>query len=180
MKLSRSVTYAVRALLEMAQQDGDEPHRGNQLAVVGGMPPKFLQQILRTLVVRGILRSSRGPDGGYTFSRGIQDISLLEIIEAIDGPYASADSLIDETLPCPPELKKVVEDVTAATRTHLGAVKLGDLRAVDSAAAESGVPSSAAAPSAATLSAAAPSFAVHSGGASAGNAESVAAASAQS
>jgi Rrf2 family protein len=109
------------------------------------MPPKFLQQILRTLVVRGILRSSRGPDGGYTFSRGIQDISLLEIIEAIDGPYASADSLIDETLPCPPELKKVVEDVTAATRTHLGAVKLGDLRAVDSAAAESGAVSSGAA-----------------------------------
>lgn len=145
MKLSRSVTYAVRALLEMAQKDGDEPLRGNQLAAVGGMPPKFLQQILRTLVVRGILRSSRGPDGGYTFSRGIQDISLLEIIEAIDGPYASADSLIDETLPCPPELKKVVEDVTAATRTHLGAVKLGDLRAVDSAAAESGAVSSGAA-----------------------------------
>jgi Rrf2 family protein len=112
----------------MAQKDGEEPLRGNQLAVVGGMPPKFLQQILRTLVVRGILRSSRGPDGGYSFSRGIQEISLLEIIEAIDGPYASVDSVMDEGLPCPPELKKVVEDVTAATRSQLAAVKLGDLR----------------------------------------------------
>jgi Rrf2 family protein len=128
MKLSRSVTYAVRALLEMADKSGDEPLRGNQLAAVGGMPPKFLQQILRTLVVRGILRSSRGPDGGYTFSRGIHEISLLEIIEAIDGPYATADSMVDEGLPCPPELKKVVEDVTAATRTQLASVKLGDLR----------------------------------------------------
>jgi len=165
MKLSRSVTYAVRALLEMSQKGGDEPLRGNQLAAVGGMPPKFLQQILRTLVVRGILRSSRGPDGGYTFSRGIQDISLLEIIEAIDGPYASADSLIDETLPCPPELKKVVEDVTAATRTQLGAVKLGDLRAAEPAAAES---------------AATPSGTVPSGSGSAGGAESAVAAAALS
>ena len=130
MKLSRSVTYAVRALLEMAQKDGEEPLRGNQLAAVGGMPPKFLQQILRTLVVRGILRSSRGPDGGYTFSRSVRDISLLEIIEAIDGPYATADAILDEGLPCPPELKKVVEDVTAATRLQLASVKLGDLRPV--------------------------------------------------
>lgn len=139
MKLSRSVTYAVRALLEMAQKDGDEPLRGNQLAAVGGMPPKFLQQILRTLVVRGILRSSRGPDGGYTFSRAIQDISLLEIIEAIDGPYASSDSLVDDALPCPPELKKVVEDVTAAARSHLGAVKLGDLRPIAPAITDPGL-----------------------------------------
>lgn len=138
MKLSRSVTYAVRALLEMAQKDGEEPLRGNQLAAVGGMPPKFLQQILRTLVVRGILRSSRGPDGGYTFSRSIRDISLLEVIEAIDGPYATADSLLDEGLPCPPELKKVVEDVTAATRTQLASVKLGDLRPVAGSSALAG------------------------------------------
>ncbi len=135
MKLSRSVTYAVRALLEMSQKDGVEPLRGNQLAAVGGMPPKFLQQILRTLVVRGILRSARGPDGGYTFSRGIHEISLLEIIEAIDGPYAAGETVVDDLVACPPSLKKVVDDVTASTRSQLASVKLGDLR-VESIAIE--------------------------------------------
>jgi hypothetical protein len=53
------------------------------------MPERFLLQILRVLVTHGILRSTRGVDGGYALTKPADQISLLEVIEAIDGPLDS-------------------------------------------------------------------------------------------
>jgi Rrf2 family protein len=54
------------------------------------MPERFLLQILRVLVTHGILKSTRGVEGGYSLSRSPEAISLLEVIEAIDGPLETA------------------------------------------------------------------------------------------
>ena len=66
MKLSRTVAYAVRATLQLAQNPSDSPVPCSKLASDGNMPERFLLQILRNLVTHGILRSTRGVDGGYT------------------------------------------------------------------------------------------------------------------
>src|SRR6187455_1873955 len=100
MKLSRTVAYAVRATLQLAQLESDGPVPCSKLANEGKMPERFLLQILRNLVTHGILRSTRGVDGGYALVRPADQISLLEVIEAIEGPYDSTlelgDGLTDE------------------------------------------------------------------------------------
>ena len=86
MKLSRTVAYGVQATLQLARSNSSTPVPCSQLAAEGHMPERFLLQILRRLVTHGVLHSTRGVDGGYSLARKPEQITLLEIIEAIDGP----------------------------------------------------------------------------------------------
>ena len=119
MKLSRTVAYAVRATLALAQAETDGPVPCSKLASEGKMPERFLLQILRSLVTHGILRSTRGVDGGY---------ALLEVIEAIEGPYDSKTA-VSEALPSDSQeqLRSALNQVTTTTRKQLEAIKLSQL-----------------------------------------------------
>ena len=130
MKLSRTVAYAVRATLQLAGSDTSSPVPCSQLASTGKMPERFLLQILRNLVTHGILRSTRGVDGGYSLVRPADEISLLEVIEAIEGPYESEASLGEGegmTLEAQNKLKAALSQVTTTTRDQLEAIKLSQL-----------------------------------------------------
>lgn len=135
MKLSRTVAYALQATLQLAKAEAGVPVPCSRLAADGKMPERFLLQILRNLVAHGILSSTRGVEGGYTLERAPEDISLLELIEAIDGP-------MNPTLPVnegfAPESKLKLEtamnEVTARARRELDSVKLADLLPQASAA----------------------------------------------
>jgi Rrf2 family protein len=128
MRLSRTVDYAVRATLKLAQLEADGPVPCSKLASEGNMPERFLLQILRNLVTHGILRSTRGVDGGYALVRPADEISLLEVIEAIEGPYNApfeiGDGLSDESRH---KLRQALDQVTTATRSQLEAIKLSQL-----------------------------------------------------
>lgn len=128
MKLSRTVSYALRATLELAELDSDSPVPCSRLAANGGMPARFLLQVLRSLVAHGILRSSRGVDGGYSLKRDPNRISLLELIEAIDGPLVPAVAPGD-TLPayCKSRIERALADVADRVRDELAAISLADL-----------------------------------------------------
>ena len=89
MKISRTVIYAVPATLQLARAKSAVPVPCSQLAADGKMPERFLLQILRHLVTHGILHSTRGVDGGYTLERSPDQISVLDVIEAIDRPFSS-------------------------------------------------------------------------------------------
>jgi Rrf2 family protein len=128
MKLSRTVSYAVEAVLQLAQLDPATPVPCSRLAAAGNMPERFLLQILRTLVTKGILRSTRGVDGGYALARAADKISLLELIEAIEGklePNAAAS----EALPAESrrKLQAVLSDIMSATREQLAAITISQL-----------------------------------------------------
>src|SRR6478735_9202593 len=125
MKLSRTVAYAVRATLQLAQLEADGPVPCSKLAAEGKLPERFLLQILRNLVTKGILRSTRGVDGGDCLLKPAEDISLLELIEAGDGPLA-AEIPVQDALPAPcrARLIAVLETVAESTRRQLSAVKL--------------------------------------------------------
>lgn len=128
MKLSRTVAYAVRATLQLAQLEAEGPVPCSRLANAGKMPERFLLQILRNLVTHGILRSTRGVDGGYALVRPADQISLLEVIEAIEGPYDSSLEMgeglseLSQT-----KLRDALDEVTTATRNQLEAIKLSQL-----------------------------------------------------
>lgn len=128
MKLSRTVAYAVRATMQLAQAESDGPVPCSKLASEGKMPERFLLQILRSLVTHGILRSTRGVDGGYALVRPASEISLLEVIEAIEGPYDSEASL---SVGLPGQSQQMLRDalsqVTTTTRKQLEAIKVSQL-----------------------------------------------------
>jgi Rrf2 family protein len=128
MKLSRTAGYALRAALQLARTGSSAPVPCSQLAAQGQMPERFLLQILRNLVTHGILHSARGVDGGYRLERKPEEISLLEIIEAVDGPLCTGsplpEGLPDESLT---KLRRVLEDVSKTARQQLSQIKLSCL-----------------------------------------------------
>jgi Rrf2 family protein len=128
MKLSRTVAYAVRATLQLAQLESEGPVPCSRIANAGKMPERFLLQILRNLVTHGILRSTRGVDGGYALVRPADQISLLEVIEAIEGPYDSTLEM-GEGIPelSQAKLRDALDEVTTTTRRQLEAIKLSQL-----------------------------------------------------
>ncbi|MBI3836538.1 MAG: Rrf2 family transcriptional regulator [Planctomycetia bacterium] len=129
MKLSRTVAYAVYATLQLAQSKSGVPIPCSHLAAEGHMPERFLLQILRHLVTHGILHSTRGVDGGYALERKSDEISLLDVIEAIDGPLVATLPASDGNHPSQSEvnLREALERVTANLRHQLQAIKLSDL-----------------------------------------------------
>jgi Rrf2 family protein len=96
LRISRKIDYAIRAMIHLAGvPDGKVvPFReiGRQMEV----PEDFLAKILKTLVDHGIVRSTRGPHGGYRLARPAEAISVLEIIEAAEGPIAINVCLDDD------------------------------------------------------------------------------------
>jgi len=129
MKLSRTVEYALQATLQLSMTTNGTPVPCSQLAAKGNMPERFLLQILRNLVTHGILHSTRGVVGGYALDRDLEHVSLLEVIEAIEGPITSS---IPSTAGLPDEaqvmLGKALASVTETIRRELAAIKLSQLR----------------------------------------------------
>jgi Rrf2 family protein len=86
MKLSRTIVYAVHAMLQMAQATSGEPISRSQLAAAGPLPERFLLEILHSLTARGLVRSIRGVEGGFTLARSPEQVTLRDIFEAFDYP----------------------------------------------------------------------------------------------
>ncbi|MGO8751081.1 MAG: RrF2 family transcriptional regulator [Thermoguttaceae bacterium] len=130
MKLSQSVTYAVHAALRLAETKDSGPISCGKLAEIGHMPERFLLQILRDLAKQGILLSARGGGGGFTLERQPQNISLLEMIEAVEGPLGSGLPL-KSNFPedAGDKLQAALNQIADQTRRQLAAIKLSDLMA---------------------------------------------------
>jgi len=100
MKLTRASSYALHAVVFMAQQKSTEPVASHNIAKAAHktpeqkIPERFLLKVLKPLVSARVLRSIKGPNGGYQLARAANEISILEIIEAVDGKlqgYAPAE-----------------------------------------------------------------------------------------
>lgn len=129
MDISRTLGYALEATLQLAKLEGQGPVPCRQLAGAGGMPRRFLLQILRLLVDRGIVRSTRGVIGGYTLTRNAEQISLLELVEAIYGPIVGDISSPDVPTRARAALHTICEEIAATTRRKLASVSLAQLLA---------------------------------------------------
>ena len=87
MRLSARVDYALRAMAELAA--AGEPRTVEQLSAAQRLPNKYLESILGELRRGGLLRSQRGPDGGYRLAREAGAISIADVIRALDGELAN-------------------------------------------------------------------------------------------
>jgi Rrf2 family protein len=86
MRLSARADYALRAAIELASSSATGHVTADKLAKAQEIPGKFLEAILTQLRRGGLVRSQRGPDGGFWLARPASEISLADIIRAIDGP----------------------------------------------------------------------------------------------
>jgi len=143
MRISARADYAVRAAVELAAA-GEGPTKGEAIAQAQAIPLKFLENILGDLRHAGIVRSQRGAEGGYWLARPAADVTIADVIRAVDGPLASvhggrpedvayegaAAPLVQVWIAVRASLRSVVERVTLAdvAAAHLPArvVKLAE------------------------------------------------------
>ena len=89
MRVSAKADYAVRAALELAATTNSRPLKRDQISKAQNIPSKFLETIMLELKHAGIVKSTRGADGGYALARPAEDISVADVIRAVDGPLAN-------------------------------------------------------------------------------------------
>src|SRR5271163_2094752 len=128
MHVTAKADYAVRAAVELAAGSQDSPRKVDQLAQAQDIPVSFLENILTQLRSAGVVRSQRGPEGGYWLAQPADEVTLAQIIRAVEGPlvgvrgqrpeeveYAgSAESLQQVWIALRANLRAVLEQVTVA------------------------------------------------------------------
>jgi Rrf2 family protein len=128
MHVTAKADYAVRAVIELADSAQDSPRKVDEVARAQSIPVSFLENILTQLRSSGIVRSQRGPEGGYWLARPADEVNLADIIRAVEGPlvgvrgqrpeeveYAgSAESLKQVWIALRANLRNVLENVTVA------------------------------------------------------------------
>lgn len=105
MKISRSTGYALVAVGFIAENYKDGAILAARISEEYGIPLEYLLKILQQLVRAGVLRSKRGPRGGFSLARRAEDITLLQIVEAVDGPLMGYLHLAELTKDAPFSLK---------------------------------------------------------------------------
>ena len=131
MRVSAKTDYAIRAALELAAAAADEkPMKGERIATAQAIPLRFLENILMQLRHAGLVDSRRGAEGGYRLARPAAEVTLADVIRAIDGPLAGVGGLRPETLAfqgVAEPMRDVWIGVRASLRNVLERVTLADV-----------------------------------------------------
>ncbi len=128
MRISAKADYAVRAAIELAAAADDKPVPAERIATAQEIPLNFLENILGELRTAGIVRSQRGAEGGFRLAKGADQLTIADIIRAVEGPLATvrggkpedaeypgpATALPRVWIPVRKNLRSVVEHVTVA------------------------------------------------------------------
>jgi Rrf2 family protein len=122
MRISAKADYAVRAAAELAAAEPQgRPVKGEQLAATQGIPQKFLENILADLRHAGLVRTRRGAEGGYALTRPANEISVADVLRAVEGPLAAVQGIRPESLRYRGAAARLPE-VWVALRANLRAV----------------------------------------------------------
>lgn len=141
MRLTKGADYGARGVIALAKMPPNSVALVSEIAYSEGLPGSYLAKIFQDLAKEGIVRSYRGAKGGFSLARPSEEITLREIIEAIEGPIALNRCLVPwegcermGTCPLYPVLAKAQEELLAT----LDAVTLQDLAAGDDSLPQAG------------------------------------------
>ena len=129
-RVSAKADYAIRAAIELAAAGDDGPVKGERIAQAQEIPFKFLENILGDLRHHGLVRSQRGAEGGYWLARPAAEITVADVIRAVDGPLANVRGARPEEIEyagSAAKLQDVWVAVRASLRSVLEEVTLADL-----------------------------------------------------
>jgi len=132
MDINQATDYGFRAILYLAGKSRGEVVEAQSIASSEVIPMRYLLKIMPSLIKVGIVRSQRGVGGGYILAKEPRDITLLDIIEAIEGPIRLNRCLIDEaycTKHGPPECKvhQTLADIQQRLETDFSSYCIADL-----------------------------------------------------
>jgi Rrf2 family protein len=129
MTFTAATRYAVQALAHMAALKDHPIVVSRIVAQTCGLPEKYLLKVLKPLTTAGLLHSLKGPNGGYRLARPAKSITLLEIVEAVDGPLRGLAPVVDMAGggALDRHLAEVCDAAADATRKQLQKVRLSDL-----------------------------------------------------
>jgi Rrf2 family protein len=99
MQIPRRVDYGLRAVIYLAGQNPEKCCSIAEIAQQQGVPRKFLEKIIKDLMLKELIKSKRGSCGGYSLARSASEISFYDVIEAIEGPIA-VNACMDSHLSC--------------------------------------------------------------------------------
>ena len=130
MRVPMKVDYGVRALVDLAQYEGDGPVRAAQIAARQAIPEPYLDQLMAILSKSGFVRSRRGPQGGHMLAKLPDDITLNMVMDTLEGTAAALDCL-DEPSECTLSdtcaQRGVWHSVEEAVQSVLSATTISDL-----------------------------------------------------
>lgn len=129
MRITAKVDYAVRAAVELAAAPAG-PVKGDQVAERQGIPAKFLENILADLRRSGLVASQRGAEGGYWLAKPADEVTVADIIRAVEGPLADVHGTPPETVAymgAATSLQRVWVATRAALRSILEEVTIADI-----------------------------------------------------
>lgn len=122
MRLGKASAYAAFATMFVAEHQADGPVNGRRIAESYGLPPEYLLKILQQLVKARILRSETGRRGGFTLRKPPQRTTLLEIVEAIEGPLDGGLSVraeVNGAGPAKTRLEDMCRNIVKSTQALL-------------------------------------------------------------
>lgn len=97
MRLSQRADYAAHAMVEIARWYGERPVHATEVAQRQGIPEPYLEQLLLALRRAALVRSYRGPGGGYTLTRPPAAVSLADIVAALEGPFVPPEEVLHDS-----------------------------------------------------------------------------------
>lgn len=100
MKLSKKSRYGLRALVDLAATSKSDQVALNSIAERNNISPQYLEHIFASLRRAGIVKSIKGPQGGYLLNRPPEDITISDILEALEGDYRMDDEIVSEDCQC--------------------------------------------------------------------------------
>jgi len=131
MKLTRASSYALHAVVHMAAQKQNQPLASHHIAKARGIPERFLLKVLKPLVSARVLHSIKGPNGGYRLARSASDVTMLEVVEAVDGPICGQAPLsqIEGDGQLDRQLEMICQQTSEQIRKQLQKVRISELAA---------------------------------------------------
>jgi Rrf2 family protein len=121
MRTTAKADYAVRAAIELASAGAGDPVKAEHIAEAQSIPLNFLENILAELRRAGIVESRRGAAGGYLLGRPAEEISLADVIRAVEGPLANVRGVRPESIEYEGSAERL-RDVWVALRASVRAV----------------------------------------------------------
>ena len=133
MRLTRASLYALHAVAYMAGQDTNEPTPSHIIAGKRDISERFLLKVLKPLVAAQVLISAKGPHGGYRLAKPANQITLLEIMEAVDGPIRGQSPIGNgqSKHPLNQRLEEICAESANFLRKQLKRIRISDITVPD-------------------------------------------------
>lgn len=132
MRITTKGRYGLRAILKLAEQDDRKPISISVIAAEEQISPEFLEQIFYKMKKSGIIKSTRGPGGGFSLVKGLDEISLADILEAVGEPVTLSPCSTEGTKKDCPRVDNcdaydIWQDVSLHLNDYFGDISLQDM-----------------------------------------------------